>query len=347
MVEIMTPTSTRLLRLLSLLQSRPQWTGTELAERLDVSGRTVRHDMARLREMGYAIDGVQGSGGGYRLMDGGSALPPLMLDADEAIAIAIGLRTGVNCIIGGMEETALQALTKVERALPARHRQQVRNLGHYTVPLPGSQPVPVVDPALLTLITNACSTRQRIRFEYDREPDWPLTSDDDTAYRVLPPSGRATQHDVEPYLLINRHHHWLLLGFCRREEDWQIYLVSGLRPRTPPWGPRFTPRPLSEADLQAYVTRRLPGAMWEQLATVTFEAPADQIRARLASAEGIVEEIDDRSCSALLGGESLNAIAVLLARLDVDFTIEDPPELAEHASLLAERLLRRGTGQHP
>lgn len=333
----MTPTSKRLLELLSLLQTRPEWTGAELAENLDVSRRTIRHDMERLRELGYAIDGVQGRAGGYRLGPGGATLPPLLLNAEEATAVAIGLRTGVNCIIGGMEETALRALTKLEQMLPARHRQQVRNLGHYTVPLDGAQPVPVVDPAVLALLANACDSQERIRFEYAHEPDWPRAD-------------ASTQHDVEPYLLMNRHHHWLLLGFNVEREDWEIYLVDGLEPRTPPWGPRFTPRPLPASDLRAFISRRLPPAMWKHLATVTLAAPAQAIRALLAPAEGTIEELDDGFCRAVIGGESLNSIAVTLARLDVDFTIEDPPELLNHVARLAERLTRRGAGaaaEHP
>src|SRR4051794_15426165 len=163
----MSDTASRLLTLLSLLQARRSWTGSELAERLEVSARTVRNDVERLRSLGYDVHASPGMPGGYRLGAGGTSIPPLVLDAGEAVAVAVGLRTGVNCIIGGMEETSVRALAKLESVLPTKVRQRVRNLNRYTVPLPGSRPVPFVDPELLTMLAGSCDLRERLRFWYD------------------------------------------------------------------------------------------------------------------------------------------------------------------------------------
>lgn len=320
-----TPTSMRLLSLLSLLQGPREWTGAQLAERLQVSPRTVRSDIERLRESGYVVHATRGGVGGYRLGSGGSSPPPLLLDAQEAVAAAVGLRTGVNCIIGGMEEASLQALAKLEQLLPDRLRHQVRNIGHYTVPLPHTQPAPIIDPALLTLLAGLCRGRERLRFAY-------LDSADDPE--------AATSHDVEPYRLTNRGHRWYPLGFDTDHDDWHIYAVVRIRPRTPPTGPRFTERPLPADDLTAYISRRLPETTWRHQATITVHAPAGDIEERIASAEGDVIPIDDQTCTALIGGETLTAIAAVLARLDVDFTVEQSPELAHHLATLADRYAR-------
>lgn len=361
----MTQSSMRLLTLLSLLQAEPYRTGTELSERLSVSRRTVRSDVERLRELGYAIEGVKGSAGGYRLGSGGTAIPPLVLDADEAIAVAIGLHAGVNCIMGGMEEVSLQALSKLERMLPSGVRRQVRNLGHFVVPMPteNAEPVPTVNPSVLTVLASGCDRCERLRFAYrygavtpgpdqaaKAPPRTSQTSEAAPQARARPGAGPTAArarplppeawHDVEPYLLINRHHRWYLLAFDPASADWRIFRADGIRLGEPPWGARFTPRPLPETDVHSYVSRRLPGAHWKLKARVTVEAPAERIRPLVASAEGTVEPLDTRRCTAVIGGEAPAAIAAVLTRFDATFTIEDPPEFARYAEQLAERFRR-------
>lgn len=320
----MSQTATRMLSLLSLLQGQRRWTGVQLADRLQVSPRTVRNDIERLREIGYAVEAVRGDVGGYRLGAGGSSLPPLLLDAEEAVAVAVGLRTGVNCIIGGMEETSLRALDKLEQVLPARLRDRVRNLNRYTVPLAGSRPVPAVAPELLTLLVGMCHARERIRFWYADTPGDPADT---------------SSHEVEPYRLVNRGHRWYLLGFDVVDDVWAIYELDRIRPRTPN-GPHFPGRELPAEDVAAYVASRVPETVWRHQGTVTLHAPARDVVGRIAPAEGMVEPVDDHSCTLRIGAESVSTIALVLGRLGVDFTVTDPPELVEEVAGLADRYAR-------
>ncbi|MDN5798229.1 MAG: WYL domain-containing protein [Intrasporangium sp.] len=318
--------ATRLLELLSLLQLPRDWTGAQLAERLDVSARTVRSDIERLRQLGYAVHATRGGIGGYRLGASGSAIPPLLLDAEEAVAVAVGLRTGVNCIIGGMEETSALALAKLERVLPDRLRGRVRHLNRYTVPLPATQPVPVVDPARLTQLVELCHARERLRFTYE---------DLDAGEQ----GGGESRHEVEPYRLVNRGHHWYLLGYEITEQAWRVFRVDRMQPRTPT-GPRFRPRELPAADLADYVSRRVPDTAWRHRARVTIHAPAAAVRDQVVGAEGSVEPVDEHACVAVLGGESLTAIALVLGRLTSDFTIIEPAELVAEVQAIADRYHR-------
>jgi predicted DNA-binding transcriptional regulator YafY len=320
----MSQTAVRLLSLLSLLQSPPARTGGELAERFGVSARTVRHDIERLRELGYAIEGTRGGEGGYRLGSGGASLPPVLLDPEEAIAVAVGLRTGVNCIIGGMEETSVRALAKLEQTLPSRLRARVRTLHRYTVPLPSNHPMPMVDPTLLTVLVGLCHSRERLRFRYT----------DVAAERGADSLG--VSYDVEPYRLVNRQHRWFLLAFVVEESKWRVFRVDRIEPRLPT-GPRFAERGLPTQDVAAYVAEHLPGHGRRHRATVRLFAPARDVEDQIAPAEGTVEPIDHQSCTLHLGAESLQTMALSLGRLDVDFTVVDSPELLEAVRTLADR----------
>src|SRR5919106_5789305 len=183
----MTETSGRLLKLLSLLQTRRDWPGNELADRLDVSGRTIRRDIERLRELGYPVDALTGPTGGYRL-HAGTAMPPLLLDDDEAVAIAVGLRTAAGASVTGIEETSVRALVKLEQVLPSHLRRRVSALQSFTETLPAGGPS--VDPPALTVIAAACRDSERIRFAYrDRE-------------------GAASRRQVEPHALVNLGRRW-------------------------------------------------------------------------------------------------------------------------------------------
>jgi predicted DNA-binding transcriptional regulator YafY len=216
----MLETSARLLRLLSLLQARRDWTGPELAARLGVSPRTLRRDMDKLRGLGYPVDATPGTAGGYRL-GAGAMLPPLLLDDEEAVAVAIGLRTAAGGTITGIEEASVRALAKLEQVLPPRLRHRVSALHSVTVPLPGAGPP--VDPAVLTVIATAARDRLRIGFRY--------TSHDGTQ------GGRA----AEPHQLVHTGRRWYLLAWDLARGDWRTFRADRI---TSPQitGPRFTPR---------------------------------------------------------------------------------------------------------
>lgn len=316
----MSDTAGRLLRLLSLLQTRRSWTGSELAERLEVSARTIRTDIERLRALGYEVHASPGMPGGYRLGSGGASLPPLVLDAEEAVAVAVGLRTGVNCIIGGMEETSVRALAKLEALLPARVRQRVHNLNRYTVPLPDGRPVPFVDPELLTQLAGMCDLREGARFWYE---SWTL-DEEEAAY------------DVEPYRLVNRDHRWYLLGYDTGADAWSLFDVNRMRVRVPS-GPRFAARPLTDREVAALVDTLLPPSSWRCEAEVVLHASLGTVESVLLPIEGRVESVDGDSCRARLGGESMRSIALVLVRLDLPFTVEEPSTLAEEVRRLGER----------
>src|SRR5881296_978277 len=201
----MTETSGRLLELLSLLQARRDWPGSELADRLEVSGRTIRRDVDRLRVLGYPVESLTGPGGGYRLR-AGSAMPPLLLDDDEAIAIAVGLRTAARASVTGIEETAVRALVKLEQVLPAHLRRRVSALGSATITLPVTGPT--VDPQHLTVIAAACRDSECLRFAY-RSRD-----------------GTDSRREVEPHSLVNHGRRWYLVAWDRGRQDWRTFRID-------------------------------------------------------------------------------------------------------------------------
>jgi predicted DNA-binding transcriptional regulator YafY len=313
-----TPTSSRLLELLSLLQARPDWMGSELADRLEVSGRTIRRDVERLRDLSYPVESLTGPAGGYRLR-AGTAMPPLLLDDDEAIAIAVGLRTAARASVAGIEETAVRALVKLEQVLPAHLRRRVGALGSATIAPPVGGPT--VDPQHLTVIAAACRDTQCLRFAY-RSRD-----------------GTDSRREVEPHSLVNLGRRWYLVAWDRRREDWRSFRVDRLaRPASS--GVRFEPRKLPARDAATYVEQSITGAPNRYEARVTLHAAADEIASRIPSYWGTIEEIDARSCEYRTGDDDLGWLALRIAMLGVDFEVHEPPELAEHLRALAGRLRR-------
>ena len=249
-----TTTPARLLRLLSLLQARRDWTSGELAERLGVTTRTIRNDVTRLRELGYPLEARPGVAGGYRLGSEG-ALPPLLLDDEEAVAIAVGLRTAASGSVAGIEETSLRALAKLHQVLPSRLRHRVAAVESTTVPVPfrGAR----VDPDVLTAVSLASRDHERLRFDYRTH------------------AGETTRRTVEPYRLVNDRGRWYLFAWDLDRADWRIFRVDRVSPRTPT-GPRFAPRSLPpDADIAAYVDRGVKEAHWRFRAKVVVHAPAD------------------------------------------------------------------------
>ncbi|SDS18826.1 Predicted DNA-binding transcriptional regulator YafY, contains an HTH and WYL domains [Brevibacterium siliguriense] len=334
----MSQTAARLLGLLSLLMVPRTWSGTELADRLEVSPRTVRNDIGTLREIGYSINGTRGTEGGYRLSANGAGIPPLMFDADEAVAVAVGLHSGLSCIIGGMEETSALALAKLETILPAAVRAQVQSLAHFTVPVVGNQPMPIVDPNLIVTLIDHCRRHERLRFCY-------LDAGESATQEAANSSSAHGVHlEVEAYRLVNRQHRWQLLAFDPRAEDWRIFSAERIVPKTPS-GRSFTPRPLPAEDIGDFVERHSTEPRWRHSAQVVVDAPASTVIRRLASAEGTVEALEDDRCLVTVGGQSLTTMALALARLDADFTVIDSPDLRDCLRRLSH-LLGRAADDH-
>ena len=313
----MLDTSARLLRLLSLLQTPREWPGSELAERLGVSGRTVRNDIDRLRELGYPVDATRGATGGYRL-GAGASMPPLLLDDEEAVAVVIALRTSTQGAVPGTEETGLRALAKLEQVLPSRLRRRVRALQAYTVAVPADRPGPTVTAELLTTLTAACRDRERLRFDY-RSHD-----------------GTATRRVVEPYRAVNWGQRWYLVGWDVEREDWRTFRADRITPR-PPAGPRFAPREFPGGDVAVYVSQRVSGAAWRYRARVTVHAPAQQVVERINPAVGTVEPVDQHTCVLDTGADTVQTLGVYLGMLGLDFDVTEPPELVAHLRELAVR----------
>jgi predicted DNA-binding transcriptional regulator YafY len=314
----MSQTSSRLLELLSLLQGRREWPGAELADRLEVSGRTIRRDVERLRELGYPVESLTGPAGGYRLR-AGAAMPPLLLDDEEAIAIAVGLRTAARASVTGIEETAVRALVKLEQVLPAHLRRRVGALGSATIAPPVGGPT--VDPQHLTVIAAACRDTERLRFAYRRR------------------DGTDSRREVEPHTLVNLGRRWYLVAWDRGREDWRTFRVDRLaRPASS--GVRFTSRRLPAKDAAAYVERSITGAPHRFEARITLHAPADAISGRVPPHWGTIEPIDGRTCQFRAGDDDIGWLAMRLAMLDVDFDVHEPPELIERLGALGRRLSR-------
>ncbi|MEV4234611.1 MULTISPECIES: YafY family protein [unclassified Nocardia] len=311
----MLETSARLLRLLSLLQTPRDWTGTELAERLEVDVRTVRRDIDKLRNLGYPVDATAGVAG-YRL-GAGAKLPPLLLDDDEAVAVAVGLRTAAGGTIAGIEDSSLRALTKLEQVLPSRLRHRVSLLQSVTVTVPSAGPT--VDPDVLTAVAGAIRDNHRLRFDYRTH------------------GGTTSLRTVEPHRLAHTGRHWYLIAWDIERADWRTYRVDRLQPRVPT-GPRFTPREPPETDLAHYITSGTTTSPYRYAARVTLYVPAKVAAERIAPTVGVIEAIDDRSCLLRTGSNSLDELAVYIATFGFACRIHEPPELIAHVRELTNRL---------
>ncbi|WP_216853425.1 helix-turn-helix transcriptional regulator [Phytoactinopolyspora halotolerans] len=316
----MTNTPARLLRLLSLLQSPREWPGSELAARLGVSTRTVRRDIDRLRELGYPVEAAMGALGGYRLV-AGAAMPPLLLDDDEAVAVAVGVRTAAGLAVDGLGEASVRALAKLEQVLPARLRYRVRIINAATAPLSGDGPE--VDPETLTGLAASVTAAERVRFSYQ--------ANDSTVTKRL----------VEPAGLVVSGRRWYLVGHDLGRAAWRTFRVDRIRDvhRT---GVRTAPPELPAADAAAYVQgRRSDWGTPTVHVRVTFDAPVHDVAGRLGDVPGQVVAVDDRCCR--LDGRRDDSMAWLAARLmtlGCDFVVEEPPELIEQVRALGARALR-------
>lgn len=311
--QFMLSTSARLLRLLSLLQTRRDWPGQDLAVRLEVDVRTVRRDIDRLRTLGYQVHSVSGTAGGYRLGPGAD-VPPLLLDDEEAVAVAVGLRSAAGGTVAGIEESSVRALAKLEQVLPSRLRQRVATLERAMVAIPPRGRV-TVDAAALTAISDAIRASQTLRFGY-------VSHHETASFRT-----------VEPHRLVVWGRMWYLVGWDIDRTDWRTFRVDRISLRTPN-GPRFTPRDPPDGDVAAYLRRTMGFDMWPYRCRVTLRAPATQITGRV---EGIVTPIDDQTCRLELASDSFDLVALVIGMLDVDFQVESPRELADHLRKLSHR----------
>ncbi|MFC7493233.1 MULTISPECIES: helix-turn-helix transcriptional regulator [unclassified Nocardioides] len=315
----MLETSARLLRLLSLLQSRPDWTGHELADRLEVTTRTIRNDVGRLRELGYPVEARSGVAGGYRLGPGGS-LPPLLLDDEEAVAVAVGLRTAAGSAVAGIEDASLRALMKLQQVLPSRLRHRTRA---FEAALQAPAPGPLVDGEILTMLAGACRDREVVRLDYQAH------------------DGRRARRRVEPYRLVSHRRRWYLVAWDLDRDGWRTFRVDRITPRTPT-GPRFTPRLMPpDAEVVERVQRAAGEAMWRFRARVVVHAPAAHVRARMPIPVDVDELAEDR-CAFEPGSDDPRALALWLGFLDADFEVESE-ELGDALRALADRL-RRAAG---
>jgi predicted DNA-binding transcriptional regulator YafY len=315
-------TSARLLRLLSLLQVRHDWSGPELAARLEVDVRTVRRDVDRLRGLGYPVHSTPGVTGGYRLAPG-TELPPLLLDDDEAVAVAVGLRTAAGGTVAGIEESSQRALAKLERVLPARLRGRLAALSAATIPLTG--PRPTVDAGDLSTIATACRDHQVLRFDYRRN------------------DGSSARRTVEPLRLVHTGRLWYLVGWDDDRRDWRTFRVDRIAGRPIPVR-RFTPRPPPADDIAAYVSQGTAVAAYPVQGRVTVHAPLDVVAERVSPTAGLLEAVDAHTCVLRTGARSLGNLTFHLVGMDLDFTVEHPPELVDHLRAVARRLDRASGG---
>ncbi|WP_411072213.1 helix-turn-helix transcriptional regulator [Streptomyces sp. cmx-4-25] len=313
----MTDTPARLLNLLSLLQTPREWPGSELAERLSVSPRTIRRDIDRLRDLGYPVEATLGAEGGYRLV-AGTALPPLLLDDEEAVAIAVGLRAGAGHAIEGVEEASVRALAKLEQVLPARLRHRVSTLQNATIPLTRGDGATVA-PATLTALAGAVTGREKLRFGY-RAGD-----------------GAETKRLVEPYRLVSTGYRWYLVAYDLGREDWRTFRVDRVSDPLAT-GARFTPRELPAGDAAQMLTRSMARSQPELDLDVSFEAPADFVTARLPS-HLVPAATGPASCRLRArAADSVEWLALRLALVDAPFTVHGPEPLRAYVEDLAGRL---------
>jgi predicted DNA-binding transcriptional regulator YafY len=308
-------TSARLLALLSLLQTRRDWAGSVLADRLDVSLRTVRRDVDRLRELGYPITATLGPDGGYRLSPG-TDLPPLLFDDDQAVALAVALQVAAAGSSPDLAEPAARALTTLRQVLPARLRGRVDAVRVSAV----APPAEPVDGGVLLALSAAARAHETVRFDYGAAGDGP-------------------PRRAEPHHVVTAGGRWYLVAWDLDRADWRTFRVDRVALRTPN-GPRFAPRELPGGDVATHLAGRFRGSRdagggWPCRGTVLIDLPATTV-ARF-SREAVVEEVGPDRCRLTLGSWSWGGLAAEVARFDADVEVEGPPELADACARLARR----------
>ena len=317
----MTTTSARLLSLLSLLQARRDWPGPLLAERLEVSERTVRRDVDRLRELGYPVRASRGPDGGYRL-DAGADLPPLLFDDEQAVALGVALQTA-TASGAGIAEAAARALTTVRQVMPARLRARVDAVQVTAAPS-GPPAESAVDAEVLVALSTAVRAREVLRFDHPTAP---------------------VPRRVEPHHLITRAGRWYLLAWDLDREGWRAFRVDRITPRTPT-GPRFTPRQVPGGDAAAFLSARAKGSggadAWPCRGEVVLHLPASAVLP--FAGDGVVEELGPDRCRLVLGSWSWAGLAAAIARFDADLDVVGPAELRAACADLSRRFAAAAAG---
>jgi predicted DNA-binding transcriptional regulator YafY len=326
----MANTSSRTLRLLSLLQTRRYWPGEELAGQLQVSPRTLRRDIDRLRELGYPIQAQRGVAGGYQLA-AGTALPPLVVDDEEAVALALGLQTAAQGAVEGIAESSVRALAKVVQVMPARLRRRVQALGAMTVPASwdaaGGAAGQTVDPEVLTTLALACRDTERVRFSYTAA------------------GGQHTGRHVEPHRLVLLGRRWYLVGYDLDRQGWRSYRLDRL---TGPGGTgaRFRPRELPAADAAAFVRAGVQSTRSGYDIEVIVEAPAELVRERIGRWASVAE-ISVGRCRVRMAADQLEWPVMGLGMVGADFQVISPPELIDWMRDWGARFSRAGRDSAP
>ncbi|WP_367322499.1 helix-turn-helix transcriptional regulator [Streptomyces sp. HUAS ZL42] len=322
-----TDTPARLLQLLSLLQTPREWPGGELAERLGVSRRTVRRDVDRLRELGYPVQASKGADGGYRLV-AGKAMPPLVLDDEEAVAIAVGLRAGAGHALEGVDEASVRALAKLEQVLPSRLRHRVSTLQAATTPLTSGDGASIA-PETLTVMASTVAGRERLRF----------------AYRAK--DGTESRRLTEPYRLVSTGRRWYLVAYDLDRADWRTFRVD--RVREPfATGARFAPREMPTGSAAEYLRQSIGRRQEVYEFVVAFAESAEVVGARLPAWFGRPEPVDGGGCLVRgRTGDPVEWLAVRLAMVGCEFAVQGPRELVECVRELGGRLSRAGGGELP
>jgi len=309
----MADTSARMLALLGLLQTRADWTGPELARRLDVSPRTIRNDVDRLRSLGYPVDATRGRSGSYRLGAGGK-MPPLLLDDDEAVAVAIGLRVAGG--VAGIEDAGARALGKLLQVLPAHLRATVDAVAGTVDRAPENvgtdAPDPEVDPRTLAAVAQAIRDGEWLRFD-----------------------DRGMPRRVEPYRLLSWQRRWYLVARDPETQGWDTFRLDWMQPRMPTRR-RFDPVAIPGGDYTAFALRSIAASGWKVHARLRIDAPADRVLTRINPTVGVVEVVDDRTSVLVTGADSLETIAAYIGMLGMDFTVDSPAELVPHLLHLAD-----------
>ncbi|UBU10809.1 helix-turn-helix transcriptional regulator [Nonomuraea gerenzanensis] len=316
----MANTSTRTLRLLSLLQTHRYWPGAELAGRLGVSARTLRRDIDRLRELGYPVEAQRGVDGGYQLA-AGAALPPLVIDDEEAVALAVGLQAAAQNPVEGIAESSVRVLAKVVQVMPVRLRRRIDALRAMTVSAGwDGRSRAGFDPAVLTTLALTCRDTERLRFSY--------TAAD----------GRRTRRHTEPHRLVSLGRRWYLVAYDLERHDWRSFRVDRLSaPEST--GARFLPRPLPLADAAEFVRAGLDHLPRSYQVEILVYAPAEVVRERIGR-WSTVEEVDAGQCRVRMLADSLEWPIVALGVVDADFRVLSPPELLDQVRRWGARFSR-------
>jgi predicted DNA-binding transcriptional regulator YafY len=317
-------TSSRTLRLLSLLQRQRSWRGEELAERLEVSARTLRRDVERLRDLGYPVEAQRGVAGGYQLA-AGAVLPPLLLDDDEAIALTVGLSTALQGdAVAGIGEASARALAKITKVMPARLRREVDALAATIVPATWYRPEPVIEPSVLALLAQACHDGERLSFSYSGR------------------DGPTRTRSVEPHRLVALGQRWYLVAWDLDRDDWRSFRVDRLDdPQRS--GSRLRPRPLPFKDAADFVRAGIDSMSSHYAVEAIVHGPPDEVRQRVGRwAE--VKDLDDEHCRLTMSTDTLEWAVLTLGGAGYGFEVVNPPELTDLLRDWAMRFRRASLG---